>query len=107
MIKTIAALVIFLQLVACASTHRTLVKGVQVDPVSAQSAISPLTTAALEITSFRGLFKTVIRHGKDAELIRHAIVFTRPNKIRIETLPRDAAWTLSLLVSEGKNLTLL
>lgn len=107
LIKKIIIFLLFVPLLACTAQRARLVSGVPVDLIESRMFLAQLESRDREISSFKGLFKTSIRRGKDVDFMRHAIVFDRPDKIRIETLPRDAVWTLSLLVSQASALTLL
>jgi len=52
-----------------------------------------------DVAAFRGLFQVDVRRGDDRAAFRQAVVFVRPDRLRIEALPPQGALTLHLLVS--------
>lgn len=71
-------------------------------PVAAAEAarLRALVLAASDqIISFRGLFGLHIRRGDEHAAFRQAIVFVRPDRLRIEALPPTGAVSLHLLVA--------
>jgi len=52
-----------------------------------------------EIKSFRGLYRSSFEHEKESWQARQAVVFQKPDKLRIEALPLVGVATISLLVA--------
>ena len=72
---------------------------VVVDAAESAQLRARIAQRADDVTSFRGLFQVDVRRGDDRAAFRQAVVFIRPDRLRIEALPSQGALTLNLFVS--------
>jgi hypothetical protein len=65
-----------------------------------ERVLTQLRERAGAVRSWRGLSHSVMREGRQSGKVRHAILFTRPDRLRVETLPAGSAFSLNLLAVE-------
>jgi hypothetical protein len=72
-----------------------------------ETVLSGFKRAAAEIRSFRVLSRTSIDHKGDRTVLRQILVFAEPVRFRIEALPLNGAYTLSLVVADSEKVIAL
>jgi len=63
-----------------------------------ESFVASVEADDKDIHSMRVLWNASFRVRKEKNLLRYGIVFVKPDQLRVEALPRTAAYSLSLLV---------
>jgi outer membrane lipoprotein-sorting protein len=70
--------------------------------------LSQLDQRAKQVSSFKALYSAKISEaGGEAISIKQALVFSKPNKLRIEAFPLNQSIALSLFVSDGQRATFI
>lgn len=83
------------------------VSGAKLPNSAAARVISRLAECGSTVESFRGLARASLVQKEERAAFRYAIVFSKPDKLRIEALPTAAVYTLSLLLTNEHNLLYL
>lgn len=78
-----------------------------IDALEEAALVNRIAVQSEETRSFRALFKTTARRGGDIQSFRQAIVFEKPDSLRVEALPPQGALALHLLVSAGGTVTVV
>jgi len=73
----------------------------------AKDILSRLGKCDEKIHSFRGLARAALVQGEEQSAFRYAVVFSKPDKLRLEAFPLSAVYTLSLLVTSKQELIFL
>lgn len=84
-----------------------LVKGTPVSPQEKQQVLRTLAQRDDEISNFRGVFRSTFAYEDDKWNARQAVVFQKPDRLRIEALPTVGVSTISLLIARGGTATYL
>ncbi len=103
-------LVVALLVSGCSITRRPpsiQPAGTLVSVSESEALIERLTKIDRELTSFKGLAKASITQDGDKGLIRYAVVFDKPDRLRLEMLPLTGFYTLSLLVVNDSKAVML
>jgi outer membrane lipoprotein-sorting protein len=97
--------VAFLTFVGCTTTSssRIEIRGDQVAIDVAYRLVSSLRERDAELHSFKGLYQVKFRQGDERWGLRQVVVFERPSKFRLETLPKTGAYALNLLVTKEQS----
>lgn len=107
--RALPALLLILSVVSCTRVPAARL-GAGAAPLAAGQVSAfdvNLTQLDAEITNFRGLFESVYRVDDDQWTVRQAIVFAKPDRLRVETLPLVGVTTLSLLVAQAGQAVML
>lgn len=81
--------------------------GTKLNVTEVEEILRELTQNDNEVTSFRTLSRTRFEEPDDSYSVRHALVFSKPSSLRIETLPVNSGYTLSLLTASEGSATFL
>lgn len=84
-----------------------LVSGSEVSDEEKASVSTRLKEKDEQLYTFRGIAKGKSEGGEIEGQFRQVMVFERPDKLRLEWLPIDAAYTLQLLIAKGGTATYL
>lgn len=94
------ALLITLFLNACSTSIQIPeVEGSRLGPAEEKDLFDRINAQAEQIRSGKMLLKTSITHGSDLFSFRQAVVFHKPDSIRIESFPDNSFFSLNLFVS--------
>ncbi|MBX7137781.1 MAG: hypothetical protein K1X83_07335 [Oligoflexia bacterium] len=98
-------------LILCSCQHplslTSLVQGTALSASERADFLRQIRERSNEIRSYRMLCSGHLRYGEQRSGLRYAFVFSAPGSLRIEALPPNAAYTLSVLaVNEGRVLFL-
>ena len=77
------------------------------DAESRQSLVSELRSIDASVLSFKGLTRGVIQDGEERAIIRYAIIFKKPDNLRVEALPATGGYTLSVLSATSAGVVVL
>lgn len=106
-IRAIRAALLCLCLTICSCMSRRIprpeIDGELLPAADNAQILADLSSSDQEIETLRGLTRTTIRHEDGRERLRHVIVFEKPDKLRVEALPLNSAFTLNLVAArDGK-----
>lgn len=91
----------------CARVPRPALAPEVLDADTKQSLISELRSIDSSVNSFKGLARGVIQDGDERAIIRYAIIFKRPDNLRVEALPATGGYTLSVLSATSSGVVVL
>jgi hypothetical protein len=98
-----AVSVVAWSMTGCVQVPR-FVPGSAVLPATAQSMCSSLNTSREHVSAFRSLLHaTVDAPGSESVSFRYAVVGKDDNKLRIDVLPHEGAYTLALIIVQGSD----
>jgi len=83
------------------------VAGERLGVIEAEAIVEHLIFAESELQSFRGLSRSTFTQDTQVDVLRHLLVFKKPDRLRVEALPPTAVYTLNLLVTEGGEYTFI
>lgn len=101
----VVGVVVLLTLIGCtaSSSSQIEIRGDQVTIDAAYKLVSSLRERDAELRSFKGLYQVKFRQGDERWGLRQVVVFERPSKFRLETLPKTGAYALNLLVTKEQS----
>ncbi|MBN8550683.1 MAG: DUF4292 domain-containing protein [Deltaproteobacteria bacterium] len=79
----------------------------QLSGAAATAALERLTSCNAAVHSFRGLARAALQQEEERNAFRYVVVFEKPERFRLEALPTNAVYTLSLLVSDQQEMLYL
>jgi hypothetical protein len=80
---------------------------ISIAPTESQELLTRLAKQGSELRTYRALFTTTLQRGRESASFRQAVVFERPDKLRIEALPPQGALSLDLLIARDGIVTAL
>ena len=106
---TSCILILVCALNACVSQPYPMLEpaGQAASPRERQEILTKLKQRDAELRSMRILARTTIDQGASINIVRYALVVSRPDWMRLEMLPPTGAYTLNLLVSTPQGALLL
>ncbi len=104
--------VFFIILAVAACSHAPVVPppviaGEKLGSLEKGHLLEKLRAIDMSVQSFRSLYRTRIIDSNEKNSLRQAIVFSKPNRIRIESFPDNSFYTISLLIADDSGATLI
>jgi len=81
--------------------------GISIEGPEKDRVLAELLKRDSEVTSFRGLSYSTLNIADSKHLVRHIVIFQKSENLRLETLPRQGAFPLQLLVVHAGQIVLL
>lgn len=81
--------------------------GVLLEAAQRQTLIQLLKQKSQEVFSAKLLSRTRITAGDRVSSVRHSLLFSAPDKFRLETLPLNSAYALQIFILNGQDTRLL
>ena len=83
------------------------VRGTQLDQAAAKAFLTQALSVSQQVHSFRAMLRSRIEVHGEKDVVRHVLVFAKPDRLRLETFPLNSAFTLSLVGISGGRLVVL
>jgi|GEM_PF-4590644 len=103
-------LTVLFSLSACAARSfvpRPVVSGIELPSGEAAALFRQLRLKDWEIFNLRSLWRVILTHAGERTALRYAMVYQRPDCLRLEVLPPGIAQSLKLVVAKGGKAILL
>ena len=91
----------------CAASHMFEPETLALSRLQGSGLCEEVNSARPSIAAFRSLAESTVTSGRQSISFRYVIVGREPDKMRIDLLPTEGAFTLGILVSDGEHIRVI